>query len=42
MVTERNRELESKVKVLEMNETQLKAVSNAAADAQANGQLEAS
>ncbi|XP_031622666.1 serine/threonine-protein kinase Genghis Khan isoform X2 [Contarinia nasturtii] len=40
-LTERNRELESKVKVLELNETQLKAVSNAAADAQANGQLEA-
>ncbi|XP_055318607.1 serine/threonine-protein kinase Genghis Khan isoform X3 [Sitodiplosis mosellana] len=40
-LTERNRELDSKVKVLELNESQLKAVSNAAADAQANGQLEA-
>lgn len=39
-LTERNRELESKVKVLELNESQLKAVSNAA-DSQANGQLEA-
>lgn len=39
-LTERNRELDSKVKVLELNESQLKAVSNAAADAQANGQLE--